>query len=117
VKQTGKVPIHGRPADLLKPDWHELRDAALALPGCNGSDEDVLSYAMFPKVAPKFFTTRDQGPKNLGKDPNAQPVVAAAPAKVPAPESGNGNGPVRTPITYDVKCNGKTHRVTVAPVQ
>ena len=27
---------------------------------------------MFPQVAPKFFTTRDQGPKNLGKDPAAQ---------------------------------------------
>src|SRR5271157_249476 len=63
TRQTGKAPIHGRPADLLKPEWNELREAALALPGCNGSDEDVLTYAMFPKVAPKFFTTRDQGPK------------------------------------------------------
>jgi methylmalonyl-CoA carboxyltransferase 5S subunit len=123
AKQTGKPPIHGRPADLLKPEWHELRDATLAIAGSNGSDEDVLTYAMFPKVAPKFFTTRDQGPKNLGKDPNAQPAAAAAPAKAPAAENGGGNGngtgkgPVRTPITYDVKCNGRTHRVTVAPAQ
>ena len=125
AKQSGKVPIHGRPADLLKPEWHELRDATLAIAGSNGSDEDVLTYAMFPKVAPKFFTTRDQGPKNLGKDPNAQPAAAAAPAKAPAAENGGGNGsgngngkgPVRTPITYDVKCNGTTHRVTVAPAQ
>jgi methylmalonyl-CoA carboxyltransferase 5S subunit len=118
-KQTGKTPIHGRPADLLKPEWHELRDAALALPGSNGSDEDVLTFAMFPKVAPKFFGTRDQGPKNVGKDPAAAaaPAPAAAPAKAPAVENGNGKGPVRTPITYDVKCNGKSHRVTVAPAQ
>jgi methylmalonyl-CoA carboxyltransferase 5S subunit len=116
VKQTGKTPINGRPADLLKPEWHELRDAAVALAGCNGSDEDVLTYAMFPKVAPKFFTTRAQGPKNLGKDPAAQPVAAApAPAKEPAGDSGKGT--VRTKITYDVTCNGKTHKVTVAPVQ
>jgi methylmalonyl-CoA carboxyltransferase 5S subunit len=116
AKQTGKTPINGRPADLLKPEWQELRDTALELPGCNGSDQDVLTYAMFPKVAPKFFTTRDKGPKNLGKDPAAQPA-AAAPAKAPAAENGNGKGPVHTPVTYDVKCNGKTHRVTVAPVQ
>jgi methylmalonyl-CoA carboxyltransferase 5S subunit len=70
---------------------------------------------MFPKVAPKFFTTREQGPKNLGKDPAAQPAPTAAPPSVPAAE--NGKGPVRTAITYDVKCNGKSHRVTVAPVQ
>jgi methylmalonyl-CoA carboxyltransferase 5S subunit len=52
--------------------------------GCNGSDEDVLTYAMFPQVAPKFFPTRAKGPKNLGKDP------AAAPA--PAPGGGSGGG-------------------------
>jgi methylmalonyl-CoA carboxyltransferase 5S subunit len=115
AKQTAKSPIHGRPADLLTPEWHELRDATLAQPGSNGSDEDVLTYAMFPKVAPKFFATRDQGPKNLGKDPNAQPAPAPPPAKAPAAE--NGKGPVRTPVAYDVKCNGRTHRVTVSPAQ
>jgi methylmalonyl-CoA carboxyltransferase 5S subunit len=115
VKQAGKAPIHGRPADLLKPEWHELRDAAVALPGCNGSDEDVLTYAMFPKVAPQFFTTRSKGPKNLGKDPDAKPAAAAASPKAAPAE--NGKGPVNAPVTYDVKCNGKTHKVTVAPAQ
>ncbi|MCX6632669.1 MAG: methylmalonyl-CoA carboxytransferase subunit 5S [Candidatus Solibacter sp.] len=115
VKQSGKSPINGRPADLLKPEWHELRDAAVAVPGCNGSDEDVLTYAMFPKVAPQFFTARDKGPKNLGKDPAAQAAAAAAPVKPPPPD--DSKGPVRTTITYDVKCNGKTHKVTVAPAK
>ena len=114
-KQTGKNPINGRPADLLKPEWHELRDAAVAVPGCNGTDEDVLTYAMFPKVAPSFFPTRDQGPKNLGKDPGAQTAAAPVPAKTATVD--NGKGPVHTTITYDVKCNGKTHKVTVAPAQ
>ncbi|MEO8596612.1 MAG: methylmalonyl-CoA carboxytransferase subunit 5S [Candidatus Solibacter sp.] len=112
-KQTGKDRINGRPADLLKPEWHLLRDAAVAIEGCNGSDEDVLTYAMFPKVAPKFFTEREKGPKNLGKDPAAAP--AAATPKPAAAE--NGKGSVRTTITYDVKCNGKTHKVTVAPAK
>ena len=111
AKQTNKQPISTRPADLLKPEWQELRSAALALDGCNGSDEDVLTYAMFPGVAPKFFPARAKGPKNLGKDPAA----AAAPAPAPAPAAENGKGPVTTTITYDVKLNGRTHKVTVSP--
>jgi methylmalonyl-CoA carboxyltransferase 5S subunit len=109
-KQSKKDPINCRPADLLKPEWEELRSAGLALKGCNGSDEDVLSYAMFPQVAQKFFTTRSEGPKNLGKDPSAKTAAAAA-----APAADSGKGPVRTTISYDVKLNGKTHKVTVAP--
>jgi methylmalonyl-CoA carboxyltransferase 5S subunit len=109
-KHANKEPITCRPADLIKPEWQELRNAALELPGCNGSDEDVLTVAIFPQVAPKFFSTRDQGPKNLGKDPNAP--AAAAPA---APAQDTGKGPVLKEITYDVKFNGNTHRVTVKP--
>ena len=111
AKQAKKEPIHGRPADLLKPEWEDLRGQALAMKGCDGSDEDVLTYAMFPAVAPKFFSTRKDGPKNLGKDP-----AAAAPA---APGAGKkadgGGGPVLTPVTYEVKVKGKAHKVTVAP--
>jgi methylmalonyl-CoA carboxyltransferase 5S subunit len=110
AKHAGKDPITCRPADLLKPEWQELREAALELPGCNGSDEDVLTCAMFPQVAPKFFSTRDEGPKSLGKDPNEQPAAVPAAA---APD--NGKGPVRTTIAYDVKLNGNTHRIVVRP--
>ncbi len=114
AKQTGKELITCRPADLLKPEWQDLRTAALELEGCNGSDEDVLTFAMFPQVAPKFFSTRAQGPKNLGKDPNAQPAAGPA-TNAPAPSQENGKGPVRTPIMYEVKVHGKKHRVTVTP--
>jgi methylmalonyl-CoA carboxyltransferase 5S subunit len=112
-KQTKKMPIDVRPADLLKPEWQVLRAGAIELKGCNGSDEDVLTYAMFPQVAPKFFGTREQGPKNLGKDPKAKSAPAPSPAAPPVPES--TKGPVRTTITYDVKVNGTTHKVTVSP--
>jgi methylmalonyl-CoA carboxyltransferase 5S subunit len=111
-KHAGKESITCRPADLIKPEWQELRNAALELPGCNGSDEDVLTVAMFPQVAPKFFSTRDQGPKNLGKDPNA-PSAAAPAATAQGPDT--GKGPVLTKVSYDVKLNGNTHRVTVTP--
>jgi hypothetical protein len=36
-------------------------------------------------------------------------------AAQPAPAE-NGHGPVRSPITYEVKVNGSTHKVTVSPV-
>jgi methylmalonyl-CoA carboxyltransferase 5S subunit len=108
--QAKKKPIDIRPADLLKPEWQELRTAAIEQKGCDGTDEDVLTYAMFPQVATKFFATRAQGPKNLGKDPNAKP--AAAPA---TPAAANGsNSTMREPVTYEVRLNGNTHKVTVS---
>jgi methylmalonyl-CoA carboxyltransferase 5S subunit len=107
-KQAKKEPIHCRPADLLKPEWDQLRASAIALQGCDGSDEDVLTYAMFPQVAPKFFSTRHEGPKNLGKDPAAKPAAAS-----PSPK--DGKGPVTSTITYEVKINGKSTKVTVSP--
>jgi methylmalonyl-CoA carboxyltransferase 5S subunit len=113
ANQAKKDPITCRPADMLKPEWEELRGTALALKGCDGSDEDVLTYAMFPQVAPKFFSTRAEGPKNLGKDPAA---AKAAPAgKGSAADA--GKGPVTTTITYEVKMNGKSTKVTVAPAK
>jgi methylmalonyl-CoA carboxyltransferase 5S subunit len=111
TQHAKKDTIQGRPADLLKPEWEELRAQALALKGCNGSDEDVLTYAMFPQVAPKFFAQRGEGPKNLSKKA-AEPVnVAAATPKLP-----DGKGPVSTPVTYQVKIGDKSHKVTVEPV-
>jgi methylmalonyl-CoA carboxyltransferase 5S subunit len=107
ARYARKPPITGRPADLLKPEWHELRAHALALKGCNGSDEDVLTYAMFPQVAPKFFGQRAEGPKNLGKKPEA-----AKPAAKPA----EGKGPITSPVTYEVRIGDRSHKVTVTPV-
>ena len=111
-KHAKKPVIHDRPADFLKPEWGQLREAALALPGSDGTDEDVLTYAMFPQVATKFFQTRADGPKNVGKDPAA----VAAPAPAAAPKVDSGTGPVTATITYNVKLDGKTHKLTVSPV-
>jgi methylmalonyl-CoA carboxyltransferase 5S subunit len=108
AKHAKKEPITGRPADLLKPEWEELRGHALALKGCNGTDEDVLTYAMFPQVAPKFFAGRAEGPKNLSKKP--------APAASPAGKPGDGKAPVNVPVTYEIKVGDKSHKVTVTPV-
>jgi methylmalonyl-CoA carboxyltransferase 5S subunit len=105
AKQAGKEPITGRPADLLEPEWETLRSSALDLKGCNGSDEDVLTYAMFPKVAPKFFASRAEGPKNLSRAPD-QPGAGAAAV---------GGAPMTRPMTYTVKLGERKHTVTVEP--
>ena len=108
--QSKKDPITRRPADLLKPEWNQLRQDALALPGCNGSDEDVLTFAMFPQVAPKFFAAREKGPVNLSKLPR-KAAAPAADAKPAAPAKGQ----LTEPVTYTVRFAGKSHEVTVAP--
>jgi methylmalonyl-CoA carboxyltransferase 5S subunit len=108
-RQLKKPPITQRPADLLPPEWAQLRAQALAVPGCDGSDEDVLTHAMFPKVAPGFFAARPDGPRNVGRDPKDVEADKLATA------AGNGSGPLRTPITYKVTVNGAPHSVSVAP--
>ncbi len=118
AKQTKKDPINCRPADLLKEEWNELRAAALSLPGCNGSDEDVLTYAMFPPVASKFFANRHEGPKNVGKDAKADKAPVAPVAKGAAGSekaAAENGGPVRTKVSYDVTFGGRTHKVIVTP--
>ncbi|MBP3360703.1 MAG: oxaloacetate decarboxylase subunit alpha [Clostridia bacterium] len=45
-----------RPADLLKPELEQYREE---MKGIAKSEEDVLSYALFPQVAEKFFAVRD----------------------------------------------------------
>ena len=104
-----KEPITDRPADLLKPEWEELRTQALALEGCNGTDEDVLTFAMFPQVAPKFFAGRADGPKNVSTSPEAKEKSA----KDASP--GDGNVPVSRRVEYKVKIGDKTRNVLVEP--
>ena len=56
-------PITCRPADLLEPEIEKLRAEAAKYVQ---QEEDVLTYAMFPQVAPKFFEKRNQ--KLMGVD-------------------------------------------------
>jgi methylmalonyl-CoA carboxyltransferase 5S subunit len=112
--QAKKQAITVRPADLLKPEWEKLSATANALKGSNGSDEDVLTYAMFPKIAPGFFESRAQGRKNVGKDPSGSaPESKAADQKAPA--AAGGKPALGAKVNYVITMNGKEHRVTVAP--
>lgn len=75
-----------RPADLLSPELdkyrEEIKDYML-------QEEDVLSYALFPQVAMKFFENRKkaaEGPKEETVSAPVAPPVPAAPAAPFAPE-------------------------------
>ncbi|AQP48093.1 oxaloacetate decarboxylase [Tessaracoccus aquimaris] len=106
--QAKKETIDVRPADLLKPEWAELGAGAAKLEGFDGSEEDVLTNAMFPGVAPKFFQSRHEGPKS----------VAKTPAQLAAEKSGVGAAPqqgINGPIKYNVTIAGRQHSVAVEP--
>jgi len=57
-------PIDCRPADLIPPELEKLK--ATLPEKYNEQPEDVLTLAMFPQVAPKFFETRSN--KKYGID-------------------------------------------------
>jgi methylmalonyl-CoA carboxyltransferase 5S subunit len=108
-----KPVITVRPADLQKPEWESLSAAARALKGSNASDEDVLTYAMFPQVAPKFFESRAQGRKNLGREPGKEAAGKEQAAKPPS--APKGGAALSATVNYVITLNGREHRVSVAP--
>jgi len=87
-----------RPADLIPHEWDRMLAEAKENGG-DGSVEDTLTYAMFPKVAPKFFKERSNGP--VSSDSFAVPKAQAG-----ANASG-GN--------YTVNVNGTAYNVTSGP--
>lgn len=62
-----------RPADLLPNELDKLR-AELEEKKLldNISDEDLMTYAMFPQVAPKFFAERANGPVEIKPSKNTK---------------------------------------------
>ena len=82
----GLKPITCRPADLLKPG---LVAAAAELPANTiQSEEDILSYALFPEVALGYFKWRNADPKDR------EPIPADLEMKVVV-ESGSGTKEVK----------------------
>lgn len=53
----GEKPIRCRPADLLPHQWDHFREE---LKGITESEEDILTYALFPHIALDFFKRRNQ---------------------------------------------------------
>ncbi len=83
-----------RPADLLKPELAQLREECKDFAK---SEEDVLSYALFPQVAKKFFDIRD----GRVAPPEASPSEASE-AKKAAPKAATTNDGVRVLYVQDL---------------
>mgnify|MGYP002625294322 CR=1 FL=1 len=97
-----------RPADKIEPEWDKMVEEAKANGG-NGSVEDVLTYAMFPKVATKFFETRANGPVDAEKTFGLKETPKAA-------SSSNGSYTVTVNgQSYQVQSNGSTVTVDGTP--
>ena len=95
AEEKMEAAVTQRPADLIPNELDKMKAEAKEN-GAGTSIEDVLTYAMFPKVAPKFFKERSKGP-----------VVFEAPAaadKKPAANKGSGS--------YTVTVNGTDYAVT-----
>ncbi len=87
-----------RPADLLEPEWDKMLEESKKNGG-DGSDEDALTYAMFPNVAPKFFAERSKGPVD------AETAFGAKKEEV-APKAASNGG------SYSITVNGTSYNVT-----
>ena len=90
-----------RPADLIEPEWDKMVEESKKNGG-DGSDEDALTYAMFPNVAPKFFAERSKGPVDAA-------TAFAKKEATPAPAKENKGS------SYTINVNGSAYNVTTGP--
>jgi oxaloacetate decarboxylase alpha subunit len=95
-------PVSGRPADYLDPELEKHRRDAGDLAE---SDEDVISFALFPQVAKGYFEVRHDPAKLEAARAAQAPKPKAEPA-APAPAAESG--------AYTVTVDGRTFHVTVA---
>jgi oxaloacetate decarboxylase alpha subunit len=96
--------ITHRPADDIPAEYSKLEDECKKLLGSESvTVEDVLTLAMFPKVAPDFFKNRAKGPVVFKPEPDA-PAAPAAPKAAPGQAA-----------QYSVNVDGVNYNVVVAP--
>jgi oxaloacetate decarboxylase alpha subunit len=90
--------ITHRPADDIPAEYSKLEEETKKLLSVNSvTTEDVLTYAMFPKVAPDFFKKRADGPVVFKPEAEAAPAAKGQAAR------------------YSVNVNGANYDVVVAP--
>ena len=105
----GLKPITCRPADLLEPGLVAAADAIPA--GLVQSEEDILSYALFPEVALGYFKWRREGgpiPADLEEAKKTADAPAASAAPAAAPAAAKADVPAGTPVTAPL--NGTFYR-------
>ncbi len=91
-------PITVRPADLLKPQFEKCKAEGEKL-GIIKKEEDILTYALYPAVAPKFLSGEAE------EEPLKPPKAAET-----------GETPSGIPTEYAVDVDGEVFNVKVLPV-
>ncbi len=91
-------PITVRPADLLEPEFEKYREEGEKL-GIIKKEEDILTYALYPSVAPKFLRGEVQ-------EESLKPPEKTIPQEEPA----------GLPTEYSVDVDGEVFDVKVLPV-
>ncbi|MBT1443362.1 sodium-extruding oxaloacetate decarboxylase subunit alpha [Shewanella sp. JM162201] len=103
----GAAPVTCRPADLLPPELDRLRTELTAkakaegVQLCEGLDDDVLTYALFPQIGFQFL-------KNRHNPAAFEPAPSAVKDKVATAKAESG------PQTYTVTVDGQRYVVEVA---
>ncbi|MEK7733877.1 MAG: pyruvate carboxylase subunit B, partial [Pseudomonadota bacterium] len=89
--------ISCRPADRLKPEMHRLREEIGELAR---SEEDVLTYAMFPEIGRKFLEERAAG--------------TLRPEELLPPAAATGAGQAMlAPSEFNITMHGETYHIRV----
>ncbi|GAB3379381.1 pyruvate/oxaloacetate carboxyltransferase [Azotobacter armeniacus] len=92
--------IDVRPADLLKPEMAKLN---VEIGELAQSEEDVLTYAMFPDIGRKFLEERKAG-------------TLVPEALLPIPTAGAGPASEGVPTEFLIDVHGETYRVDITGV-
>ena len=104
-----KKPVTERPADLIPNELAKIEEELKQKTGKSTVDiDDVLTYAMFPQVALKFFDSRAKGPV-VFEAKKAEAKAAPAPAPVAAAK------PAEMPSNYVLNVDGRDYVVVVKP--
>ncbi|MBI4835047.1 MAG: sodium-extruding oxaloacetate decarboxylase subunit alpha [Planctomycetes bacterium] len=102
-------PIKGRAADGLAPELDAARQAVKAY---NGTEEDALSYALFPQVAIDFFKKRLQG---IGPTPASEFMPPSATGEEKIKEASDVKMKQgKEPRDYIINLGNKRFDVTVS---
>lgn len=96
-------PIDCRPADLIPNELDNIeKELTMKMGGTSVHIDDVLTYAMFPQIAIKFFENRNKGPVTF------EQLVGETKSSIPpAPTPKNGHA------IYIVNVDNRDYRVTV----
>ncbi|MCK5258702.1 MAG: pyruvate/oxaloacetate carboxyltransferase [Thermoplasmatales archaeon] len=118
--------IYCRPSDLLKPMW-EKRKSELKEHGVKMTDENIMTYTLYPQVGLKFLRgeavaefTSDKLPLPVdhslirGMVKQSFPEHKQVWIETESPE--NRSGPAQIPTEFEVEVDGEPFEVKVNPV-